>query len=56
MPQHQRRVHHVGTDPAVLEVMHVGAANADRPDLDQHLVGGGLGDAALFHGDLSHAA
>ena len=54
--QDQRRVHHIWTDPAVLEVVHVGAAHSHRPDLDQHLVGGGLGDAALFHGDLSHAA
>lgn len=56
VPKDQGRVHRVRTDPAVLVVVHVGAAHPDRPDFDQHLVSGRLGNAALFDVDLPDAA
>ena len=46
MAQHQRFADDEVGDPAVVEVVHVGAADADRGDLDQHLVGARFGHRA----------
>jgi hypothetical protein len=43
VPEHERRPHHVVADAPVLVVVHVGAADADGGDLDQHLARARLG-------------
>ena len=46
--EHQRRLHDHRPDPAVLVVVHVGAAHADRADTDQRLVGAWFGYRPLL--------
>ena len=43
-------------DPAVLVVVHVGAADADGADLDEDLAGPGLGDRSVLHHEVALAA
>jgi hypothetical protein len=52
MSQHERRLHHVVADPAVLVVVHVGAAHTDRLDLDKHFPRTGLRDRSLLEGHV----
>jgi hypothetical protein len=56
VPEHERGVDHEPTDPAVLVVVHVGTADPDRPDLDQHLTAPGRGDLALLDADVTGLA
>ena len=56
MAQDERRVHHVRTDPAVLVVVHVGPTHADRPDLNEDLVGGLVRNGPLLDIHLAHPA
>ena len=53
--QHQRLPHHEVGDPAVVEVVHVRPADADRGHLHQHLVWPGLGHRGWLDGDLADA-
>ena len=52
----ERGVDHVGADAAVFVVVHVGSADPDRADLDQHLVPTGSRDRALLDADVSGLA
>ena len=55
MTQHQRLPHHEVSDPAVVEVVHVRPADADRGHFHQHLVRSGLGYRGRLDGDLADA-
>jgi hypothetical protein len=45
----------VGADAAVVIVVDVGAADPDRPDLDQHFLGAGLGHRDLLDAQVADA-
>jgi hypothetical protein len=53
--QDEGSVDHVGADAAVIVVMDVGAADADGPDLDQHLLGAGLWDRDVLDAEITDA-
>ena len=53
MTQHQRFADDEVGDPAVVEVVHVRAADPHRGDLDQHLVGTRFGHRRRLDGHLS---
>jgi hypothetical protein len=53
--EHERLLHDEVADPAVLVVMHVGAAGADGRDLDEHLVRTRRRDRAFLQDEVLDA-
>ena len=56
VPDDHGLVDHVGADPAMLVVVDVGAADADRVDLDQHLTGTGRRHRSIEYVEVSGRA